>query len=386
MMESSEEYATLVSCTDKLEIALKGDQDILHFLEQEGYIIPDDVSNPKSMLSAQEKAGLVVAAIKNKVCLTSRNYQNLLKHFHTNERVYGDIITILEQEYNKLSSPTKDQPSAEDGKTTISHCSILLSIYISTSESITIGNMLTESIRGHFADLTVRVMKRLKTINIDVDDFRVYLTSRFGYDDFISSISSVSEMINAVTRKPLWNYYNYHALERIIESFGKDDSEMIGWMEEYKTRLTAFKATTKISDYIKDCTDDEFMDDADGEDYQKLYDKKFYRKLSLKLRESKSNILKVNENCLSYIDELWTSLSDQFLLPPLPNLLEKIRNGCIEVTWIVPITIARTINMKATSKGSIEFYRQKNIVRIMMNDKTVFDDDNDIQIADVTEV
>ncbi len=63
--------------------------------------------------------------------------------------------------------------------------------------------MLTESIRGHFADLTVRVMKRLKTINIDVDDFRVYLTSRFGYDDFISSISSVSEMIDAVTRKPL---------------------------------------------------------------------------------------------------------------------------------------------------------------------------------------
>ncbi len=127
------------------------------------------------------------------------------------------------------------------------------------------------------------------------------------------------------------------------------------------------------------------MDDTNEEDYQKLYDMKFYRKLSLKLRKSRSSILKVNENCLSYIDELWTSVSDHFLLPPLPILLEKIRNGCIEVTWIVPVTIALTINLKATSQGSMEFYRQKNIVQIMMNDKTVFDD-NDIQIADVTEV
>ncbi len=245
-----------------------------------------------------------------------------------------------------------------------------------------------EDIRGHFADLTVKVTRRLKTINIDVDDFRVYLTSRFGCGNFISSISSVSEMIDAVTRKPLWNYYNYLAIEGIIKYFvGKEDSEMIGWMEEYKTRFTAFKVTTKIADYINDCTDDELIDNA-GEtfdDYQKLYDIKFYCTLSLKLK-SKSSILRVDENRLSYIDELWTSISDHFLLPPLPILLEKIRKGCIEVTWIVPVTIALTINLKATSQRSIEFYRQKNIVQIMMNDIAVFNDDNDLQIADVTEV
>ncbi len=109
MMAESKEYATLVICTDKLEIALKGDRDILHFLEREGYNIPDDVSYPKSMLSPQEKAGLVVTAIRNKVRLGSRNYQKLLEHFHCNERVYGDTITILEQAY-------KDQSSTEDGK------------------------------------------------------------------------------------------------------------------------------------------------------------------------------------------------------------------------------------------------------------------------------
>ncbi len=266
----------------------------------------------------------------------------------------------------------------------------IVKLYISTSESTETDNILVERIKGHFAELTVRVIERLKTINIDVDNFRVYLTSRFGCGDFISSISSVSEMIDAVTRMQYWDYYNYHALEGIIKYFGKDDSEMIGWMEEYKSRLTAFKATTKIADYIdiKDSTYDELIDHADipFEDYKKSYDKKFYRRLSFKLRKSKNNIIRVDERCLSYIDELWTSLSDHFLLPPLPIFLEKIREGCIEVTWIVPVAIACTISLKATSQGSIEFYRQKNIVQITMDDTTVFDDDNDILIADVTEV
>ncbi len=113
------EYDALVSCTDKLEIALTGDQEILHFLEQEGYNIPDDVSNPTSMLSDRQKAGLVVTAIKNKVSLNTRNYQKLLDHFHRNKRKYGDIITILEQAYDdKLGSHPKDQPSAGYGKDT----------------------------------------------------------------------------------------------------------------------------------------------------------------------------------------------------------------------------------------------------------------------------
>ena len=129
------------------------------------------------------------------------------------------------------------------------------------------------------------------------------------------------------------------------------------------------------------------MNNADEalEDYKKLYDTRFYRKLSLKLRDDRKSIIKVNENSLSYIDELWTSLSDHFLLPPLPVLLEKICSGCIEITWTIPESIARTINLKATSPESIEFYQQKNIIHIMMNDTTVFNDD-DILKADVPEV
>ena len=247
-----------------------------------------------------------------------------------------------------------------------------------------INETLENDIKGHYSRLIVRVVGKLRERNINVDDFRLYLTSHLGCGDFILNISSVSEMIEAVTRKRYWDYYNYYALEEIIKCFGKDDSEMIGWMKEYKTRLTAFKATTKIADYIKDCTDEELMDDADEafEGYQKLYDRNFYRKLSLKLRDSNNSIVKVDENSLSYIDENWTAMSDHFILPPLPVLLEKIRKKCIEITWIVPISIACIINLMAKSPGCTEFCQQRNIMRIMVDDKVVYDEDKAVHDVD----
>ncbi len=101
--------------------------------------------------------------------------------------------------------------------------------------------------------------------------------------------------------------------------------------------------------------------------------------LSCKLRNNENSILKVKQNYLVYNEELWTAISDYFILPPLRNILGKICKGCIEITWIVPITIACTINLKATSYGCSEFCRKRNIIRIMMGDKVVYNEvyDND---------
>ena len=176
-------------------------------------------------------------------------------------------------------------------------------------------------------------------------------------------------MIETMMEGKYWSYYNYHALEGIIKHFAKDDNELIGRMEDYKTRLTAFKATTKIVDYIEDCTKDELLaDDVVGAKMK--YDKEFYQKLSFKLKESKYSILKINEKCLSYIDDLWNDISNQFYLPPLPILLAKICGGCIEITWLVPTFIACIINN--ASQESIAFYQQKNIVRVMINDEVLY--------------
>ena len=111
------EYKTILQCTKEVEIALESDKDILNFLDREGFIKPsiyEDVSNPKSLLSASEKAGLLVTGIKNKVRLNPKNYHKLMRHFHQDRRLYGDIADILDEEYRKQGGvPEEVHPPAE---------------------------------------------------------------------------------------------------------------------------------------------------------------------------------------------------------------------------------------------------------------------------------
>ncbi len=99
----SKEYITLVNCTAKLVIALCSDDEILHYLNSKGFIKPKiykEINNPKSMLSEDEKAGLLVTGIKNKVELNPKNYHKFVDHLRQNMILYGDILEILDAEYN----------------------------------------------------------------------------------------------------------------------------------------------------------------------------------------------------------------------------------------------------------------------------------------------
>ena len=111
------EYETILQRTKEVEIALESDKDILKFLDREGFIKPsiyEDVGNPKSLLSASEKAGLLVTGIKNKVRLNPKNYHKLMRHFHQDRRLYGDIADILDEEYRKQGGvPEEVHPPAE---------------------------------------------------------------------------------------------------------------------------------------------------------------------------------------------------------------------------------------------------------------------------------
>ena len=105
----SKEYITIVNCTAKLVIALRSDASILHYLDREGFIKPniyEDVNNPKSLLSASEKAGLLVTGIKDKVELNPKKYHKFVDHLRQNMRMYDDIVEILDNEYNSQSVRT----------------------------------------------------------------------------------------------------------------------------------------------------------------------------------------------------------------------------------------------------------------------------------------
>ena len=106
-MADSREYANLVKHSEKLEIALSSDTNILHFLNKEGFIndnVYDEARDPKSTMSPAEKSYKVVNAIRNKVKLNPQNYHKLLHHFRQDRRSYGDIADILDNEFIRNES------------------------------------------------------------------------------------------------------------------------------------------------------------------------------------------------------------------------------------------------------------------------------------------
>ncbi len=81
---SSPDHITisLLNSTSKLETALRSDRDITHYLFKEGFIsetVHDDVLDPRSMPSAADKAGMLVAGIRKKVKDNFEHYNKLMR-------------------------------------------------------------------------------------------------------------------------------------------------------------------------------------------------------------------------------------------------------------------------------------------------------------------
>ncbi len=55
-----------------------------------------------------------MTGINNKVRLNPKNYHKLMRHFHQDRRLYGDIADILDEEYRKQGGvPEEIHPPAE---------------------------------------------------------------------------------------------------------------------------------------------------------------------------------------------------------------------------------------------------------------------------------
>ena len=210
-------------------------------------------------------------------------------------------------------------------------------------------------IRGSFATLVTRVTDKLKRKSIDMSDFRLYVFTLFPPGDLMSRASSIAEVCEVLSRHQLWDYYHYSPVEEIAKKFADDDPEISMWISDYKCELAGFKATTKIADFIKTCNDEEDIADSEQSIRQDMarYDKRYCRKLTFKLK------VRVTIDSLVYIDEFWRSIADHFFIPCLSVLLDRIREGCLEVTWCVPTLMA--IQIQANLQDSTEFLQQMKI-------------------------
>ena len=105
-MAESKEFLTVKHCSSALNTALRSiDADTVFFLNNEGFIsnsLCDQVLDPTTILSKEQKAILLVTSIRNRIEVSAQEYHKLVGHLSQNRRQYGSIVDTLNTEYSRL--------------------------------------------------------------------------------------------------------------------------------------------------------------------------------------------------------------------------------------------------------------------------------------------
>ena len=234
------------------------------------------------------------------------------------------------------------------------------------------GLMLTRKnlnkIKGQFSSLLVEVQSALKSNQVSVDKVRSFLVHYSSRDDWIQNPSNLDELFTALSVAKLWNYDHYDLLEEITKRLLPNDADVKKLMFEYKGQLSGFYTTTKIADFIKLSN----FEDDEQDPQQPLpvhtYTVKDYRKLKLKLKIDR----KISAVTLSYVDELWRSLAEEFDLPSLTAVIDSIIEGSLVITWLILPHVAEKIT---TSTKAVKFFRHHGIILVEIDNDTVYDEE-----------
>ena len=202
---------------------------------------------------------------------------------------------------------------------------------------------------------------------IKVDDVHQFLVSFFQSDCRIPEVPDLTKMFNFLSDAKLWNYNSYGALKKMVEEFIPHDGSVNQSMTDYREKLPSYFATIKIVDFVDPLEDENSEEDFDSEDEsdkdtQLTFSPKQYKpkfgKLKIRLKLEK----KLTEITLAHVNTLWESLSEEFDLPPLTTMLDKIIAGSIIITWLILPSIAEKIRRSASK--ALKFYQHHDIVEV----------------------
>ena len=216
-------------------------------------------------------------------------------------------------------------------------------------------------IKALFSSLVLKVQSALQSQS-DIRKVRHFLITFFKCD--FPETTNLEKLFTTVTLSDLWDYNDHSPLEQLINKFLPSNQEVGSLMKEYKARLSGFYLTTKLTDYIEyqNLPADDSNEECDQpspklttEQYKKI-------KVVLKLKR------KISEVSLDYVVKLWQSFAEEYEIPSLTAVIDRIVTGSLEVTWTVPQHIADAILPRS------KFFRSHGIVLVSIDDVIIYDE------------
>ena len=220
-----------------------------------------------------------------------------------------------------------------------------------------------EEIRALFSSLLLSVQKAFESQSVNVSDVHQFLVNFFQQSECFRSLSTFGEIFTATTVHRLWDYQHYSPLERLTKRFLPTNQPIATSITEYKANLTGFFLVTKLVDYIKY----KGLEADDGPEQplamMKLTPQQ-YRQIKAVLQLDR----KVSGLSLEYVQNLWFSFADEYELPCLTAVIDKIVAGSLEVSWLV------LSHLIARIKPRSRFFRRHQIILVFIDDVILYDE------------
>ena len=225
-----------------------------------------------------------------------------------------------------------------------------------------------ERIKALFIVLVQSIQDAIKASS-DVEVVRNYLIMFFECD--LPDTTEVRKLFEAVSLQNLWNYQHHSPLESMANHFLSGNQEIEKSIKEYKARLSGFYVATKLVDFMES---KKLMDDVDDEcDDQQLpmLSPKQYKRLKLVLKLKR----KITELSLEYVHELWCSFAEEYDIPSLTVVLERVASGSLEITWLIPTHLADKIVPR------LKFFRDHGIVHVSLDGQPIYNEDEMVSVV-----
>ena len=220
-----------------------------------------------------------------------------------------------------------------------------------------------EEITGQFSSLQLKVRKAMDAKSIQVDDVCQFLAPFFG-DRHIVDVPDLTKMFTYISRVKLWNYNSYGVLKQMIKEFLPNDKCVKESMTDYCNQHSGFSATKII---IQKMNIEE--KGPEGGTPQTFLPEK-YRPDFCNLKVKLDLIKCPTEITLGHVNNLWDSLAEEFDVPPLSAVLDKIITGSIVIIWLILPSIAEKIRRSASK--ALKFYQHHDIVEIYIDYDPVY--------------
>ena len=149
-----------------------------------------------------------------------------------------------------------------------------------------------------------------------------------------------------------WDFLNYGFLEHVINKCGSEDLKQK--MEDYIGKLSTFKQTTRLCDFIDSWP---CRDDRPPEDHLK----KVVAKMKLDWFKC----------TLKDVESFKKALVHKFFLPEFDILLQKAERGCVCVTWLTSPSIA-TLLQQNLANIETEFFKKHSIDAVTTDGQEIY--------------